>query len=113
VTARAPVTRAAAELARELRHARKNMPWREIVDELARLGHGRVAPGELAEAVWALPAATHPLAPPTDEAIARLERCWRIGWQYEFPGQPWPGLIEAKRLIHAKIRVRPTGEGAR
>jgi hypothetical protein len=109
------LTREAAELARELRRRRRTRtglkgvratmrwrPWPEIADELARQGHGRHAPQDVADAVARLPLEGHELAPPPAAELAQLEEGWRAGWLEEFPGEPWPGRAEAQRRIRAK-----------
>lgn len=45
------------------------------------------------------PRATVELA--TDE----VERSWMDGWAQTFPGEPWPGLSEARRRIRARHLV--------
>lgn len=101
-------SRAAAELARELRAQRRTRsgrrwrPWPEIAEELERRGLGRWDPRELSEAVARLPIEGHALAPRSAEELAELERGWRAGWAAEFPGEPWPGLEEAQRRTRAK-----------
>lgn len=112
----AVISREAAELARELRQKRrtraelKNVrsverfrPWQEIADELARQGHGRHSARAVAEAVGSLPIEGHQLAPAPAAELERLEASWRQGWAEEFPGEPWPGLEDARRRIRLKL----------
>lgn len=110
------ISREAAQLALELRTKRrgrsglKNVeavkrwrPWTEIADELARQGHGRHDPRELADAVGRLPLEEHPEAPAPRLELERLEASWRQGWAEEFPGEEWPGLDVARRRIREKL----------
>lgn len=39
----------------------------------------------------------------TDAELLELDRGWRQGWAQEFPLEPYPGLVEARRRIRAKL----------
>lgn len=107
-----PIPRAAAELARELRaprrtrSGRRSRPWPEVLDELRRRGYGRVDLVELQHAVSGLPLEGHALAGVNAAELEQLERGWRDGWAEEFPGEPWPGLEDARRRIRARATSR-------
>jgi len=109
------VPREAAQLARELRRKRRRRsglkhvralerwrPWTEIAQELERQGFGRFSAEDVAQAVAALPLEAHPEGPRSAQELAQLEAGFRDGWAQEFPGEPWPGLAEARRRIRAK-----------
>lgn len=118
---KAPIPPQALEVARELREqkrrtrsglnnvpaVKRRRPWPEIADELARQGYGRHDPRELAEAVGRMPLETHPEAPAPAAELERLEASWRAGWAEEFPGEPWPGVSEARRRIRLKYMPAP------
>lgn len=99
---------AAARRAGELRASRRTRsglrmrPWREIADILELEGHGSFAPDALADAVAGLPLEEHPLAATSPELWRAHEASWRRGFDEEFPGEPWPGLAEARRRIREK-----------
>jgi hypothetical protein len=84
-------------------------PWPEVADELARQGYGRHNPRDVADAAGRLPLETHPEAPTPAAELEALEGSWRKGWAEEFPGEPWPGLSEARRRIRLKYCPAPTG----
>lgn len=39
----------------------------------------------------------------SDAELLELDRGWREGWAQEFPGEPYPGLVEARRRIREKL----------
>lgn len=43
--------------------------------------------------------------PLTDLELAALDQGWRQGWEQEFPGADYPGMVEARRRILDKLRV--------
>ena len=86
---------------------RRFRPWPEVADELARQGFGRHNPRELADVVGRLAVAAHPEAPASHDDLERLEVSWRAGWDEEFPGEPWPGVLEARRRIRLKYMPAP------
>lgn len=116
------ISREAAALALELRTQKrrtrsglKNVravlrfrPWPEVADELARQGYGRHNPRDLADAVGRLELEAHPEARTSPEDLERLEASWRAGWDEEFPGEPWPGVSEARRRIRLKYMPAPS-----
>jgi hypothetical protein len=107
---RDPVTMAAAELARELRHPRRTRAgirpksWEQIADELVLAGHPPYHPDDLRDAV--------PLVPLQSDAEAaereRVTESFRAAWEEEFPGEEWPGLEAATRRLRLKNVRRPT-----
>lgn len=78
-------------------------PWGEIRDELARLGFGLFDVAELQAEVAALPIERHVKAPLSDAELMEIDRSWRLGWHDEFPDEPYPGLVEARRRIRARL----------
>lgn len=112
------VPRPAAEVARHLRnqqlrrvdslgrHYLCERPWSDIRDELARLGFGVWAAEEISAAVAALPIHTHDKAPLPDAELMALDASWRDGWAREFPAEPYPGMVDARRRIRAKLFTR-------
>lgn len=110
-----PVPPKVALEALELRQPRRTAsgyprprPWPLIADEMARRGHGRFTPGDLAAAVGALPLQDHPLAPLPRAEVDRLEGHLRAAWQAEFPRAEYPGHAEAQRRLRAHHMPTPT-----
>lgn len=106
------IPRHVAARARELRAVRHRtagggprlMPWPQVRAELAREGLGWHQIGALVDAVQGLPLGEAPDAPPSAAELARIEESWRAGWALERPGQPWPGLSEARRQLQGGAR---------
>lgn len=100
-----------AARARQLRHKRRTgaglrwKSWAQIRHELAAEGLGAWPADDLADAVNRLPLA-HP-AQPTDQEQTQIDRSWREGWAADFPGEPWPGLAEARRRLRLAAAARP------
>lgn len=99
-----------AARARQLRQKRRTRQpglrwkgWAQVRAELAAEGLGSWPADQLADAVARLPLA-HPNQP-TDQEHAQVERSWREGWAADFPGEPWPGLAEARRRL--KLAAAP------
>jgi hypothetical protein len=113
------IPRNVAERARELRQKRRTRsglkgvraierwkPWAQVRHELAAEGLGSWPADDLAEAVQLLPLSKP--NEPTAQEHAQVERSWREGWAADFPGEPWPGLDEARR----RLRQAATGSGS-
>jgi hypothetical protein len=80
-------------------------PWGEIRDELARLGFGLFDERVLASAVELVAggADSRKAQALSDAELLDLDNSWREGWFEHFPGEPYPGLVEARRRIRAKL----------
>jgi hypothetical protein len=104
------IPRNVAERARQLRQKRRTRtglkgvraverwkPWAQVRAELAAEGLGSWPAEQLVDAVARLPLA-HPNEP-TAQEHDQVERSWRDGWAADFPGEPWPGLAEARRRL--------------
>lgn len=91
---------------RRTRSGVRPMPWEDIAAELERRGLGRFDPSDLAMAVARLPADVDELAGPSGDEMASMVDSWIDGWAEEFPGEPWPGLDEARERIRAKYFQR-------
>ena len=50
-------------------------------------------------------------APPVEITLATPEQeaSWRAGWAEEFPGEPYPGMLDAQRRIRDKLQNRAQG----
>jgi hypothetical protein len=108
-----------AERARQLREKRRTRsglkgvpallrwkPWAQVRHELAAEGLGSWPADDLADAVQRLPLAHRDQ--PTDQEQTQVDRSWREGWAADFPGEPWPGLDEARRRLR-ELAVRGSG----
>jgi hypothetical protein len=95
---------------REVTHRGRNgtprpRSWQWVSDELRRRKKGIYAAADLARAVAAIPVQMHPRAGLRSEEMKRIEESWRRGWAENFPGEKYPGLLEAQRRIASRSQI--------